>query len=87
MFCRAESWQTTLRRYEVGPAEDGHCALCGSLYCQECLRPFLPHDALTPEGGLRIQGEKIYCAYANCGAGHSFRIDDAGRVVLRAKAD
>lgn len=72
-----------LRTYEVGPSEDGHCALCGSLYCQKCLRPLLPQGRLNIEAGLRIEGESIYCSYANCGAGHPFMIDGAGRVVLR----
>ena len=81
--CRAEGKELAPNKYEVGPSEDGHCALCGSLYCQKCLRPFLPERRLNIDAGLKIVGESIYCAFADCGADHPFMIDGAGRVVLR----
>lgn len=80
--CSAESQLMTLNRYEVGPTPNGHCPICGSLYCQKCLRPFLSHDSSVVESGLKIIGETIYCAFTACGAGHPFRIDISGRVVL-----
>lgn len=80
--CRAEGRQVTLKRFEVGPTPDGHCSLCGSLYCQRCLRPFLSHDSSALETGLKIIGEAIYCTFPNCGAGHRFIIDGSGRVIL-----
>jgi hypothetical protein len=82
VHCRAESEGLARRKYEVGPSKDGHCALCGSLYCQKCLRPLLPDGRLSIEVGLKIVGDSIHCAFADCGTGHSFMIDGAGRVVL-----
>lgn len=61
-LCAPESKQLALRKYEVGRSEDGPCALCGSLYCQKCLRPLLPIDP-TRDGDLKIVGNAIYCTY------------------------
>ncbi len=81
--CRAESLQLALKKYEVGPVPDGHCGLCGSLYCQKCLRPLLPDMHSGGEAGPKIVGESIYCPYPNCGAAHLLMVDRVGRVVLR----
>lgn len=81
--CRAESLQLALKKYEVGPVGHGHCGLCGSLYCQKCLRPLLPEVHFGVEAGLKIVGDSIYCAHVDCGAGHLFMVDGFGRVVLR----
>lgn len=81
--CRPESKLLAIRTYEVGPAADGHCGLCGSLYCQKCLRPLLPEDPTRFGTGLKIVGDSIYCGYADCGIGYPFSINHAGHVVLR----
>ena len=83
VHCRGESKGFALKKYEVGPSEDGHCSLCGSLYCQKCLRPLLPEGRLNLDAGLKIVGESIHCAFPDCGADHPFMIEGAGRVVLR----
>jgi hypothetical protein len=80
--CRSESRHLALRQHEVGPSPDGHCSLCGSLYCQRCLRPLLPDDPTRQGTGLKIVGDVIYCTYKDCGASYGFGIDGAGQVVL-----